>query len=111
MNRIVRLFAGAALLLLSVGLLSAQQPVTPVAAQVNRKMVKLFGAGGFKGLPSYGTGVVVSHDGYILTVNNHILGSMDLRVHLYDGRFFHAKVVFKEPALVLAVVKIDEKVE
>ena len=33
----------------------------------------------------YGTGILVSPDGYILTVNSHILDTQDLRVHLYDG--------------------------
>ncbi len=89
----------------------AQQPFTPVAQEVNRKMVKLFGAGGFKGLPSYGTGILVSPKGYILTVNNHILNTVDLRVHLYDGRFFHAKVVAKEPELDVALVKLEEKID
>jgi serine protease Do len=74
-------------------------------------MVKLFGAGGFKGLPSYGTGILVSPDGFILTVNNHILATTDLRVHLYDGRFYHAKVVAKEPELDIALVKIEEEVD
>src|SRR5262249_6519519 len=44
-------------ILLAVPFLAGQQPVTPVAEQVNKKLVKLFGAGGFKGLPSYGTGI------------------------------------------------------
>ena len=34
-----------------------------------------------RGLPSYGTGFLVSPDGYILTVNSHILDTGDLRVH------------------------------
>lgn len=105
----VRLLA-VALLGLSAALVMAQQPFTPVAEQVNRKMVKLFGAGGFKGLPSYGTGVLVSPDGHILTVNNHILTTTDLRVHLYDGRFYHAKVLAKEPELDAALVKIEGNV-
>ena len=31
-----------------------------VANEVNAKMVKLFGSGGFKGLEAYGTGLLVS---------------------------------------------------
>src|SRR5262245_46116026 len=58
------------LCLAAVGTLVAQQSLTSVARDVNRKLVKLFGAGGFKGLPSYGTGIIVSPKGYILTVNN-----------------------------------------
>src|SRR5262249_53983621 len=91
--------------------LPGQQAFTTVASQVNKKMVKLFGAGGFKGLPSYGTGILVSPDGFILTANNHILATTDLRVHLYDGRFYHAKVVAKEPELDVALVKIEEEVD
>jgi serine protease Do len=107
----LRSVLGAGLLFLAWPL-QAQQPVTPVAEQVNRKMVKLFGAGGFKGLPAYGTGIVVSPTGYILTVNNHILDTADLRVHLYDGRLFRARVVSKEPELDVALLKIeDEKVD
>jgi serine protease Do len=73
--------------------------------------VKLFGAGGFKGLPSYGTGILISPKGYILTANNHILTTSDLRVHVYDGRAFHAKVLAKEPDLDLAILKIEEEVD
>src|SRR5688572_9495206 len=89
------------------GLASAQDSLTPLAEQVNKKMVKLFGAGGFKGLPSYGTGFLVSSKGHIVTVNNHILTTTDLRVHLYHGRFYHAKVLFREPELDIALCKIE----
>lgn len=90
---------------------SAQAPVTDLAAQVNKKLVKLFGAGGFKGLPSYGTGILVSAKGHILTCNNHILTTADLRVHLYDGRFYHARVIYREPELDVALCKIEEEVD
>lgn len=100
------------LLLLTGGMaLYAQQSFTTVAADVNKKMVKLFGAGGFKGLPSYGTGILVSPKGHILTCNNHILSSTDLRVHLYDGRFYHCKVQSREPELDVALVKIADEVD
>lgn len=108
--------AGSALVLAAAGIVWAasawaQQPFTPVVNEVNKKMVKLFGAGGFKGLPSYGTGILVSPKGHILTVNNHILTTADLRVHLYDGRLYHAKVLFKEPELDVALIKIEEPVD
>src|SRR5262249_42965689 len=104
---------GAVALLAGLGtaFLSAQQPVTPVAEQVNKKMVKLFGAGGFKSLPAYGTGIMVSHEGHILTVNNHILATPDLRVHLHGGRAYNARVVAKEPELDVALLKIDADVK
>ncbi len=91
--------------------LPAQESFTASAEQVNKKMVKLFGAGGIKGMPSYGTGILVSGDGFILTVNNHILNTPDLRVHLYDGRRYNAKLVAKEPDLDIALLKIEQEVE
>jgi serine protease Do len=99
----------AALAALTAGPLAAQQPVTAAAEQVNRKMVKLYGIGGFKGLPAYGTGLLVSAKGHILTANNHILNTPDIIVHLYDGRQYHAQTVAKEPELDVALLKIDEK--
>src|SRR4051812_21410327 len=93
----VKRFLAVAVVLLAGARLGAQESLTPVAEQVNKKMVKLFGAGGFKGLPSYGSGVLVSPKGHILTANNHILSTADLRVHLYDGRIYHnCKVLFRE---------------
>jgi serine protease Do len=100
-----------AVLLILCGPAAAQQPFTAVTADVNKKMVKLFGAGGFKGLPSYGTGILVSPKGHILTVNNHILSTQDLRIHLYDGRLYHGKLIAREPELDLALVKIDDEVD
>jgi serine protease Do len=79
----------------------------PVAEEVNKKLVKLFGSGGFKGLASYGTGIVISPDGYILTVNSHILDTRDLRIHMHDGTRYHGTIVKTEPELDVALVKIN----
>jgi serine protease Do len=98
-------------LALGVTLLRAQQSFTPVAVDVNKKMVKIFGGGGYKSLPNYGTGVLVSPNGYLLTVNNHILAWPSLRIHLYDGRQYDARVVAKEPELDIALIKIDGEVD
>jgi len=98
-----------------LGLAAANQAVRAedsfanVADKVNAKLVKLFGSGGFQGLASYGTGALVSPDGYILTVSSHILDTPDLLVHLADGRRFRGKVVATEPNLDVALVKIEAK--
>ena len=100
----------AALLALAFGRLGgvrADESFAKVAETVNQKLVKLFGSGGFRGLVSYGTGVVVSPDGYILTINSHILDTRDLRVHMADGTRYHSKVVATEPELDIALVKIE----
>jgi serine protease Do len=79
-----------------------------VAEEVNKKLVKLFGSGGFKGLASYGTGVVISKTGRILTINSHILDTRDLRIHMADGTRYHGKVIAREPELDIALVQIDK---
>jgi serine protease Do len=103
------LVGAVATLLLPVAPLAADEvPFSKTTEFVNRRMVKLFGSGGFKGLAPYGTGIVVSPDGYVLTVANHLLDTADLRVHLYDGRRYDkVKVMVTEPVLDLALVKID----
>src|SRR5438309_7968277 len=97
-------------LLVAISAVRAQDSVTKVTAGVNQKMVKLFGIGVFKGLPSYGSGILVSEKGHILTVNNHILNTPGLLVHLYDGRQYQAKVLAREPELDVALLKIDDEV-
>src|SRR5438876_12441837 len=87
----------------------ADESFAEVSQSINNKMVKLFGSGGFRGLAHYGTGILVTSDGYILTVAAPMLDTRDLRVHLSDGRRYHAKMVVTEPELDVALVKIDTK--
>jgi S1-C subfamily serine protease len=87
---------------------AAQAPFHDISRQVNQKLVKVFGSGGFRGLVAYGTGIVVSPDGYVLTIASHLIDTPDLRVHLYDGRRCQAKVVVIEPELDVALIKIEK---
>ena len=55
---------------------------------------------------SLGSGVIVSHDGYILT-NNHVVDGADkLTVELKDKRKYTAKVIGRDPQSDIAVIKI-----
>jgi Do/DeqQ family serine protease len=54
-----------------------------------------------------GSGVIISHDGLILT-NYHVVdGADDLQVELTDGRTFKAKVVGSDKPSDLALVKVE----
>lgn len=56
---------------------------------------------------SLGSGVIVSHDGYILT-NHHVVETADqIEVALADGRKAKAHVIGSDPETDLAVIKID----
>jgi len=58
---------------------------------------------------SYGSGVIISEDGYIVT-NNHVINKADqLEVTLDDNRRYTAKVVGTDPDTDLALLKIEEK--
>jgi serine protease Do len=82
------------------------QPIAPTAATVNEKCVKLFGAGGFRSVTNYGTGILISPDGHILTVTSQLLETSELVVHLSDGRKMRAVVLAAEPELDAVVCKI-----
>ena len=54
-----------------------------------------------------GSGVIISEDGYIVT-NNHVVDeATKLRVTLNDGRSFEAKLIGKDPATDVALIKIE----
>jgi len=56
---------------------------------------------------SLGSGVIVSHDGYILTNHHVVAGAGAIQVVLWDGRVTHAKVVGSDQDTDLAVLKLD----
>ena len=70
-----------------------------------------FGNRGYDSKPQpvagFGSGVIISNDGYIVT-NNHVVdGAENIEVTLNDKRNFKAKVIGRDPDTDLAVIKID----
>src|SRR5436190_11852698 len=84
----------------------ADDPFPVVADKVNQKVVKIFGAGGFRSVTNYGTGILISPDGHILTVASQLLDTSEIIVHLYDGRRVVATTLVVEPELDCAILKI-----
>ena len=55
----------------------------------------------------FGSGVIISKDGYIVT-NNHVIDKADvISVKLNDGREFTGRIIGTDPSTDLAVVKIE----
>ena len=56
---------------------------------------------------SLGSGVIVSHEGYVLTNHHVVEGADEIEVVLTDGRKAPAKIVGLDPETDLAVIKIN----
>jgi len=81
----------------------------PALERVSPALVKIYGAGHVKGIPAYGTGVICSPDGRILTYNSAMLTTPNLYVILQDGRHMPAKVVHRDYDRDVAIIQINGK--
>lgn len=74
--------------------------------EAQSKVVKIYGAGGFRGMEAYQTGILISADGHVLTAQSYVLDTDDLVVMLDDGRKWQAEFVGSDPVRELAVLRI-----
>jgi S1-C subfamily serine protease len=86
---------------------AAQQSLASTIESVQPKMVKLYGAGGLRGLEPYQSGFLISDEGHILTVWSYVLDADVITATLDDGRKLTAEVVGMDPRLEIAVLKVD----
>jgi len=57
----------------------------------------------------FGSGVIISSDGYIITNNHVIEDAQNIKVILNDKREFEAKLIGADPSTDIALLKIDSK--
>lgn len=95
--------------LIGAGASQAQAQSAKTIRETMPRIVKIFGAGGIKNLHAYSTGFLITPEGHIATVWNHVLDADEVTVILNDGRKFQATLVNAEPTLDLAVLKIKEE--
>ncbi len=69
-------------------------------------VVKLYG-GAIGSAHGYGTGVIVSSAGQIVTIDSVMLDARNLRAVLHDGRTFHAEVIRRDADRELALLRIE----
>ncbi len=84
----------------------ASASLSDTIGQVQSKIVKVYGAGGFRGMEPYQSGMLISQSGYILTAYSYVLDTDYITAVLADGRKFEAKLVGADPRLEIAVLKI-----
>lgn len=83
------------------------QTFSRVVSGVQPRIVKLYGAGGVRGLEAYQTGFLVSADGHVLTALSYVLDTDLVVAVLNDGRRFDTELLGVDPRLEIAVLKID----
>lgn len=89
----------------------AQGSYAGVIANVQPKVVKVFGAGGLQKLEAYQSGFLISAEGHVLTTWSYVLDTAEdtVTVVLDDGRRFDAALVGADPRLEIAVLKLEAK--
>lgn len=105
----------AALLALCLALAApatAQEPgpgwtLPQVVEKALPSVVKVYGAGGFQGVPAYGTGVLVHERGFVLTAWSIALRTESLKVVTHEGRRLRAQVWRADPGLGVALLKLE----
>lgn len=106
-HRWAAVVAGFALLLMSCrgGVAFGQEPLT--LEQAAARVVKLHGAGGIGRVEGYGSGILVSPEGHVLTALSPMLDASGLKAILADGRRVAGKVEAVDPERQLALVRIE----
>jgi Do/DeqQ family serine protease len=70
---------------------------------------EFFGGGPSQPVIATGSGVIISDDGYIVT-NNHVVHAANkISVTLNDKKSYEAKIIGKDPATDIALIKIEEE--
>jgi len=77
--------------------------------RVQPKIVKVYGAGGLRGLEAYQSGLLISPEGHVLTVWSYVLDTERITVTLHDGKRLEAKLLGADPRLEVAVLKVSGK--
>ena len=80
-----------------------------VVDDVQPKIVKIYGAGGLRGMEAYQSGFLISADGLVLTVWSYVLDTDEITAILNDGQKLTATMVGYDPRLEIAVLKIEGK--
>ena len=91
----------------SAGSVFAAGGYADVIESAQPKMVKIFGAGGRRGLEHYQSGFLISGDGHVLTAWSYVLDTDYVSAVLDDGRRFQATLLGADPRLEIAVLKIE----
>lgn len=98
-------------------LVTAAAKIEPAVVNIDTLAERTFRGIDFFGQPQTrsiltqgkGSGVIITPDGYIVTNSHVIEGAAIIRVTMVDGKKYQGRVIGSDPAVDLAVVKIDAR--
>ena len=99
--------AVAAAVAVSASTVPAAAGIFDAFERTHPKIVKVYGAGGYRGMEAYQSGILISPQGHILTVFSHVLDTDYISVVLSDGRELDAELLGADPRLDMAVLKVE----
>jgi serine protease Do len=94
--------------LLPAGVRGAEPPTFAATVEsVQPKVVKIYGAGGLRGLEPYQSGFLISPEGHVLTVWSYVLDTDYITVTLNSGQKYQGELIGADPRYEIAILKID----
>jgi len=87
-----------------------QLQLPALLAAADRSTVKLYGAG-IAAEHGYGTGVIVSAEGHVITVLSLLLEATTVRCVTQDGHLYPAEVIYRDDYRQLALLKMSRRTE
>lgn len=87
-----------------------RQPRTQIEQLIDQRLpsvVKVHGASGLATITSYASGIIVSKQGHILTLDQVLVQKDRTRVVLFDGSVHRAELLPEEPRLGVRLLRID----
>lgn len=103
----------AALAVLAPFICARAESLHETIRHAQQKVVKIYGAGGVRGLEAYQSGIIISPEGQVLTSLSYVLDAEELTVVLDDGRRFTAEQLGVDQVAELAVLQLpleDEQI-
>ena len=85
----------------------ARTPIEKRVAERIESVVKVYGASGLKGLQPYASGIIISEQGHILTLDLVIFEANKTRVVLADGSIHYAKLFPSDDAHGVRILQIE----
>lgn len=76
-------------------------------AEAARRVVKIYGAGGLRGLEAYQTGILVESPGHVVTVMSTVLDADEIDCVLDDGIRHRGTLLGADPLRQVAVISLD----